>query len=482
MKGVMTGALSGPLSGPLRAPLTRWLRGVAAFAAALALAAGARADDPPKTMVRAHLEPAGPVVAGTQVKLVVDVLTTTWLTDAPDWPLFDLPGAIVTLPDEQAHNVNEMIGDQRWFGVSRAYRIAPQAGRKYTVPSFAIHALPGGATAPVTLMTPALSFVATVPPGAEGMTVFFPTSHLSASQRIEPSGTHLQVGDTITRTITQRADGTEAILIPPAPLGDVDGMQRYARPAETKDDLEGSRGLVAGVRTDAAMYVVNRPGHIELPAIDIEWWNTAQQRRERLTLPAVSIRARGARETPLFEIPAEAAGRAAHRVLVIGRADLWLAGGGMALALAALWLWPRLVGAARRIQQRATAWRRTLATGEPRAWHVLRRATRARSWPPFVAALYAWLDRRATDRGAPLSGLTGVDAPDIAPVRQAVYASYAPLVGRSRHGAPDAGIVKSLARVRRQMNRAARRARRPDELPPLYPAARSGRSGRHPPH
>ena len=43
---------------------------------------------PPQSMVRAHLEPAGPVVAGSEVKLVVDCLTTTWFTEAPNWPLF----------------------------------------------------------------------------------------------------------------------------------------------------------------------------------------------------------------------------------------------------------------------------------------------------------------------------------------------------------------------------------------------------------
>ncbi|MFW8695912.1 hypothetical protein ACOI9Y_35625, partial [Mesorhizobium japonicum] len=70
---------------------------VLTFAALLVIPV-CRAQEPPGTMIRAHLEPAGPVFAGTQVKLVVDVLTTTYFTDAPDWPLFDIPGAIVTLP------------------------------------------------------------------------------------------------------------------------------------------------------------------------------------------------------------------------------------------------------------------------------------------------------------------------------------------------------------------------------------------------
>ena len=71
--------------------------------------APAFADAAPRTLVRAHLEPTGPVVAGSEVKLVVDLLTTTWFTEAPNWPLFTVPDAIVSLPDEQADNLSEDI-------------------------------------------------------------------------------------------------------------------------------------------------------------------------------------------------------------------------------------------------------------------------------------------------------------------------------------------------------------------------------------
>ncbi|UVA81867.1 hypothetical protein [Pandoraea commovens] len=459
----------------VRPAIGRWLC-TACLGVSAAFAPGAHADEPPKTMIRAHLEPVGNVVAGTQVKLVVDILTTTWLTDAPDWPLFDMPGAIVTLPDEQARNLSETIGDERWFGVSRAYRIAPQAGQRYTVPSFVIHVLPGGATGPVALHTPSLSFVATVPPGAQGMAVFFPTSGLSVSQKIEPSPSHLQVGDTITRTITQRATATEAILIPPAPLADVDGLQRYMRPAQTADDLQGGRGLVAGVRTDSAMYVVNRSGHIELPAIEIEWWNTSAQRREHVSLPAISLSARGAHETPLFEIPVDAVGRAAHRVIVLDRSDLWFAGAGLALVLALVWIGPRLLGTARRARQRVALWRRTMTTGEPHAWRQLMRAMRGASWPAFVGALYAWLDRQADAPG----GLTLEGSQDMEALRSAVYARYAP--GASHEASVDPQLAQRLKVVRAQMIRASRQSSQSDDLPPLYAPVPQHRPSRRSPN
>src|ERR1700722_11062511 len=236
----------------------------------------------PQVMVRAHIEPSGPVVAGSQIKLVVDCLTTTWFTEAPDWPLFTVPGAIVSLPDEQAVNLHEVIDGVDWFGVSRAYRIVPQTGGPFAIPSFAITVQPGQASGPVKLMTPLLTFAATVPAGAEGMSTFFPAQKLVATQAVEPSQERVKVGDQVTRTITQRAAGTQSMLIPPANFSDVAVLKRYPKAATTKDIVEDRAGLVAGERTDAVTYVVDHGGKFTLPAVTIEWWNTNTQRKEAI--------------------------------------------------------------------------------------------------------------------------------------------------------------------------------------------------------
>jgi hypothetical protein len=57
--------------------MKRFLFGVALLVSLLA-SGSATADPAPRIIARAHLEPAGPVVEGSEVKLVVDVLTTTW--------------------------------------------------------------------------------------------------------------------------------------------------------------------------------------------------------------------------------------------------------------------------------------------------------------------------------------------------------------------------------------------------------------------
>ncbi|CPL18145.1 Uncharacterised protein [Bordetella pertussis] len=39
-------------------------------------------------------------------------------------------------------------------------------------------------------------------------------------------------GGRVTRSITQRAEGVQAMLLPPAPLADAPGFKRYAREPE----------------------------------------------------------------------------------------------------------------------------------------------------------------------------------------------------------------------------------------------------------
>lgn len=359
----------------------------------------AYADAPPQVMVRAHLEPSGAVVAGTQVKLVVDCLTTTWFTDAPDWPLFDVPGAFVTLPDENAVNLDETIDGVKWFGVSRAYRITPQAGKRYEIPSFAITLHPGGTNTPMQVKTPALSLVATLPPGAQGMTVFFPAPQLSVSQTITPRDARVHVGDVVTRTITQRAAATESMLIPPIAPADVPGLKRDAARASTKNIVDDRAGLVAGERTDIASYVVERSGSYKLPEIAVEWWNTKTQRREKSVLPAVSISAEAAHEKPLFGIPADVVGKGgAHRIIFIDGTSIAWAMAAVAAVFLVIWAWPPLAAKwlAARLAARAAIER--YRGGDRPAWRALLRSARHGTRAEVIAGLYRWLDRRADFR------------------------------------------------------------------------------------
>ena len=438
------------------------MRRLIAMLSLLFACAAARADDAPRTMLRAHLEPSGKVVAGSAVKLVVDALTTTWFTAAPDWPLFEMNDAFVTLPDENALNFNETIDGVRWFGVSRVYRIVPRKSGAFDVPALDITLHPGGAQsqAPVTLHTPPLKFTATLPPGAEGMASFFPAPGLTATQRIEPQGGKLEVGGTVTRIVTQHADATESMLIAPVQFGDFDGLRRYPKPPATRNISEDRTGLVAGERTDTVTYVVNKRGHYELPPIDIEWWNTTTQRREIIRLPAVRFTARAAHEKPLWEIPADAlAGAARHTVIFVNARDIVLACVVLACIVAGVWLYPRMRAWLERLSHVWIAWRRQRAEGEFAAWRALKRAADSGLMRRVIPALYRWMDANPrVAHPARLDQLRHDEEPALKQLAQAVEKHY------ESAQAADAGVRVKLHRRFAWMR--SRRTRGP-ALPPL---------------
>jgi hypothetical protein len=407
------------------------------------------ADSAPQLLVRAHLEPSGPVVAGTQVKLVVDCLTTTWFTEAPDWPLFTVPGAIVSLPDEQAENLHEIIDGVSWFGVSRAYRITPQAANAFDIPSFAIPLHPGGTSGPLTLMTPPLKLMATVPAGAEGMRIFFPTPKLSATQKIEPSPAHLKVGDSVTRTIVQNAAGTESMLIPPVDFGDIDGLRRNPTASATKNVVLDRAGLVAGERTDSVTYVIERSGKFKFPAVRIEWWNTGAQRRETIVLPAASFPAARPNEKPLFDIPLDAMSRAAaHKIIVIDARQAVVGGVVLVLILLLAWGTPRAAKFAMRLRQAAVNASKRRAQGDAPAWRALCSAARTGSLQRVIPALYRWMDR-SPDFGHP-ARLDRLDQLDVKGLVDTV----------AMHYAERTGAQLQWHEAKHALRRAARRARK----------------------
>ena len=102
-----------------------------AFVLALGLASAVvvRADDT-QVRVRVRLDPAGPVVTGQAVRLVVDVLVTTWLTGQPELPPLDVPGAVVAPSSEQTVNLTQQIDGTTWFGVSQNWLSTTFAGSR----------------------------------------------------------------------------------------------------------------------------------------------------------------------------------------------------------------------------------------------------------------------------------------------------------------------------------------------------------------
>ncbi|MGO4333153.1 hypothetical protein, partial [Cupriavidus sp. M-11] len=450
------------------------------------LPALAAPGDGPASMARAHLEPPGPVAAGQPVRLVVDALTTNWFTQAPVFPALDIPGAIVSPPGDDASNLSEDIGGQRWFGVSRSYIITPQSGGDLAIPPLELTLQVGEAAGPVKVRTPPLTLAIKAVPRPPGAGNAIGTVRLEVRQTLDRDLRALKQGDAFTRTIEISADGVQAMLLPPTVFAPVSGLAVYPKAPRVEDISRERQGFLGGHRIDAATYVVQRPGRYTLPGVSVQWWDVRAGRLRTASVPPLHFSAAaGGGYQPAVAIPGEspaALGGGTSRFAV-----RQVAGAIVAVALLAFAAWlllPRL-----RLlwaRARASRRRRLLARdgSERAAFMRLRRALRG-SGQGAPGALYAWLDRLAAKRGSGLAGpATLADAGRAAargPFTEAGQAWLASNYGGAQAVAAgpavDAALDRSLDEARHVLA-AQPPARRGHarELPPLNPGGEQAAS------
>ncbi|WP_426153909.1 BatD family protein [Pseudomonas sp. DC3000-4b1] len=134
---------------------------------------------------------------------------------------------------------------------------------------------------------------------------WLPARGLSLSETWNPAPETASVGESLTRTLTLKAEGLSSAQLPPLPDGAVDAMRRY--PDQPRlDDQHTERGLV-GSRQEREALVPSRPGRSELPAVDIVWWNTREDHLEHTSLPARAFEVQPAAEpTGVTSLPGPA--------------------------------------------------------------------------------------------------------------------------------------------------------------------------------
>ena len=143
---------------------------------------------------------------------------------------------------------------------------------------------------------------------------WLPARSLSLAESWNPEPEHPQVGDSLTRTLTLRAEGLSSAQLPPLPSSEVNGLRSYPDQAQLSNQ-NGERGLV-GSREERQALVPTRSGSVELPALEVVWWNTFEDHLERSSLPARTLQVANnpslVVDTPAGNPPPAAAGDPGH--------------------------------------------------------------------------------------------------------------------------------------------------------------------------
>jgi len=209
---------------------------------------------------------------------------------------------------------------------------------------------------------------------------WLPTPKLVLHDSWADSPPEFRAGEPVTRTITIEAKGLEAAQLPDIHIPHTDGLRVYPEKPVQTNRTDGD--WVYGQSKQTFAYMATAPGKIDLPKIQVDWWDTGAQKERTAVLPQWEVVAEAgndasatATRTPpagpgnnpsVTPAPATSAAAnsavsdAGHGPAAQTPAKLWLVVGGLAL-LAVLFT----VLLARKARGRASSTAAEVATAKP---------------------------------------------------------------------------------------------------------------------
>jgi hypothetical protein len=270
---------------------------VAALAVAIVVGTGGAAWGAGQPVVRVTIDAKGPVLVGQPVTVSVQVLVPNFFMSGVELPTIDIPGTIVTRPDESIQHLNEAIGGESYAGIQQSFVVTPQRAGEFALPparlTFKYAAVPGSATDGLVTLPPR-KFTAKLPAGATASATMpgapaEPVARVTLTQSLDRDPKSLKAGDTLTRTVTAFAERTQAMMIPPPAFEAPEGVRVYRKDPVLADETKEHVGFVGGRRTDRATYLFEKPGEYTLPPIEVAWLDAKTGRQEVARVPEIKV-------------------------------------------------------------------------------------------------------------------------------------------------------------------------------------------------
>lgn len=241
---------------------------------------------------------ADSVYVQAQVVLTLRVYHSVPLYDDSSLTPLQLPDAHIEQLGE-SRTFEKIINGIRHGVIEMRYAIYPQRSGTLTIPALVFSATtvepsaPGDNNTPrpgkLTRVTSAQIplTVRAMPAAYPADTAWLPARSLSLSESWNPDPPNSQVGDSLTRTLTLKAEGLSSAQLPPLPDTAVEGLRRYPDQPQLNNQ-NSERGLI-GSREEREALVPAQSGNLEIPSVEVVWWNTHEDHLERTSLPARTL-------------------------------------------------------------------------------------------------------------------------------------------------------------------------------------------------
>ena len=240
---------------------------------------------------RATVQDNNGIVPGQQVLVTVDVFVPDFFTAPPQFPLFDIPDAIVTLPDGRALNKVETIDGTQYSGISRTYAVIPEAVGTFALPPVVIPLGYSQNGKPVagTVSLPSARFTVGAPSGDVAASLAFAARDLTITRSFDRDPATLKAGDALVGTVTIFARDTQAMMMPAIALEKPEGMSVYAKAPKIADGVEAADRTTGSTRTETITYVARSAGKFEIPPISYPWLDVETHQATTAVLAAAAV-------------------------------------------------------------------------------------------------------------------------------------------------------------------------------------------------
>ncbi len=338
-------------------------------------------DDEVKAAVTISIEQTQEVWAGQQVTLNLDLKTTGLSFSNSYFNLPEVNGAFLMQTDTTTIKLTEKIDNRDWQIVRYPLALYPQKAGQIEIPSidirFTTSAGFGKTEKNFEFQARALELEVKLPPGVNPGDIVITTNSFEFDHNWQPAEGTAKTGDAITLTVNRRADDISAMLLPPLPVFQADGLATYLQAPEVEDKT--NRGDLSGERVDSITWVVEKPGQYTIPGIRFQWWDPVSSELKEQIIPGLDLDIQPTGADTTASATAETRQEGSNKLLL-----MLVAAGLLAIAL---WFGFK--------RNKPSQHQNT----EKAAFATLAKACKSNQAGQALSAIYAWLESYSIETG-----------------------------------------------------------------------------------
>jgi hypothetical protein len=248
-------------------------------------------DDEVKAGVDISIEQDREVWAGQQITLNLDLKTSGFSFFNIHFNLPEVSGAFLMQTDTTTIKLTRKIDGRDWQIIRYPLALYPQTADRLQIPPidvrFTTSARFGSEEKAFEFKTDPLELTVNLPPGAKPGELIVTTTSFELEHDWQPATGAANIGDAVTLTVNRRAGDISAMLLPPLPVFQADGLAAYPQAPDVNDKTD--RGDLTGERIDSITWVVEQAGEYEIPGIRFQWWDPDRRELKQQIIPGLSL-------------------------------------------------------------------------------------------------------------------------------------------------------------------------------------------------